>query len=200
LSKNTFFPGGFNNGIAVLGDDSGFDAYWLLSNDIRLPDRRTLVTLADDLQKAPKAAMVSPCLTLDRKRPGANVGFMVTGAGRGIKAMHWVEWQAPLILSSAWQKVGSLDENFPFWGMEMDWCYRARQVKYQILIDYSVVIQHEHDTTFNAHPEMKKEFNLEKLNELFFKGMRKKWGAGWYSKLWPTNADGLRHYEREHYG
>jgi GT2 family glycosyltransferase len=196
LDQNRFFSGGFNEGIRRARAVAGFDYYWLLSNDIMFIFKDTLVALVQDMAVHKDAGIVVPAVTFDSSRPGANVQFMLRGSGTGVKSLRWAEWQAPLMSATAIDRVGLLDENLRFYGMDLDWCYRASKLGFCTIIDYRVYIQHGHGTTIDAHPDMA-VCTPEECTRQMDEAMTAKYGKQWYNNLWPENGRNFARFQEE---
>lgn len=84
---------------------------------------------------------------------GNSVGAISWGVDNGIGRLdlgqfdHWEKlpsacFAAALIPSKAWEAVGPLDEGFPMYYEDSEWCYRARLLGYFILAAPQAVVYH----------------------------------------------------------
>ncbi|MBI5033445.1 MAG: glycosyltransferase family 2 protein [Chloroflexi bacterium] len=84
---------------------------------------------------------------------GNHVGAFAWGADNGLGYLdlgqfdHWDTissacFAATLISRSAWEKVGKLDEKFPLYYEDNEWCYRARLMGYTIRAAPKAIVYH----------------------------------------------------------
>lgn len=100
----------------------------------------------------------------------------------------FVEWTAPMVSVEAWKKIGQLDEKMPYWGMDLDWSYRAREMDYELKVDGRYRLKHTYLT--DKAPEKISEIRRE-LRSLYDASTEErlieKYGEGWLKKLWTTH-------------
>lgn len=123
---------------------NAFSHVWLLNNDIYgvSSDMRVALELVascfDDL------AVVSPAIS------GSPHSAMAPGELREVGCIDWV---APLISVRAYAEVGPFDEDLKGYGVDIDYCYRARQQQWRLLVDGRMTVQHQMGATI-ADPAM----------------------------------------------
>lgn len=90
-----------------------------------------------------------------------NLFYELTGLARlfphsrrfGAYRMRWFDYNHPLAVDqpmgtflmvrrAVWEQVGQMDESFPLFFNDVDWCYRIRQAGWKVMFVPSVVITH----------------------------------------------------------
>lgn len=173
LPRNRGFAAGVNEGVrATTGE-----AVLVLNPDV-VVDRAGVDTLLTALDADQDAAAISPLLIghdgkpqgeMYRRFPGpAQVllfwSFLAPMARRiGAIRRRWLEHpiayrqrssvdQLPggalLLRRSALEAVGPLDEGYFIWFEDVDWCYRARQSGWQLLVEPRASFRHEGGASF----------------------------------------------------
>lgn len=111
-------------------------------------------------------------------------------APKGIQEVPFVEWTAPMIRLSALEKIGLLDEDMPYVGMDLDWSYRAKESGWKLRATHRAVVQHTY-LRFNAPEEISKI--RERLRSLYAYSTEQKiiqkYGQNWKAKLWETHPE-----------
>jgi len=157
-----------------LGLDYGHDWVMVCNNDITLT-QTDLDTLSEILSQCP-AGVYSP---------------RVIGAGHGHKHMEWnlgsdvvrktswLEFVCPIIHRQVASNIGGVDENFTMgYGVDCDYCYRARQLNFNVGIIQPVQIQHFEHKSQGVHLEYRKKAEREMAIEI-----TKKYGSDWRKLL-----------------
>lgn len=98
----------------------------------------------------------------------------------------FVEFTAPMFSTRAASVIGPADENMPYWGMDLDWSYRAKQAGFNLKVSPARV-QHVYLRS------MKKKEPITLLREqmrLIYHApteiaLMAKYGIEWQTKLWP---------------
>ena len=150
------------------------DLLLLLNPDAQV-EAGTLDTLAAYLLTLPDAAAVAPKLVHDNgvvqksvrgfPSPVALLGEFLFVSRVWKSNRRWAAWRMPwfdydeageapqpmascfLITRSAWEKVGAMDERFPLYFNDADWCLRAYQAGYKIYYTPNAVAKHGYGGT-----------------------------------------------------
>jgi GT2 family glycosyltransferase len=149
--------------------------YLLLLNPDTRPDFRALTSLLAHFEHEPDLAAVAPQLRFPdgcvqpscRRLPDALTPWREAVAWLRRGGSSWqmsdfdhlssrvVEqpmFSCILISRTAWQQVGSLDESYPLFLNDVDWCYRARAAGLKILFDPAVRVPHALGGTTRHYP------------------------------------------------
>ncbi len=163
LDKNYGFTGGYNRALEVL-QNQGFEYFLLLNSDVAVSNN-WLTRLTEFMDTHPKVGVCSPKI-LSYKDPeyfeyaGAcggfidNLGFPYC-QGRILsklekdkgqydenKKVFWVSGAALMIRSELWKILKGLDESFFAHMEEIDLCWRAQQLDWEIWVVPSSKIFH----------------------------------------------------------
>lgn len=100
----------------------------------------------------------------------------------------FIEWTAPMAWIPAFEEI-RLDEQMPYWGMDLDWSYRAKEMGYALAIDGRYRLGH----TYLRLADQKEPITLERerIRKTFDRSTEErlieKYGADWMQKLWPNH-------------
>ncbi len=150
---------------------------WWVTNVTFTPDvPQTLLSCFDGVEGA-AAAAVHPKFDSDHphiRQGGWDVPFL--------------EWTAPMIRVKALYEVGLLDQDMPYVGMDIDWCWRAKQQGWFFEVP-DCRVEHKylrHNKPFDV------SLQREKMRNAAWPGtqekLKKKWGDNWKSKLCPSKS------------
>lgn len=158
---NAGFTGGNNAGIRC-ALDRGADHVFLLNNDA-IVEQAALGVLAAAAEAHPRSGFLgAKVCALEDRRLVLSAGGMLqdgwkphhTGMGErdggqfdGIAEVDYVSGCALLASRRAVETVGALDEDFYLYYEDVEWCYRARQAGFQILVVPQARVFHP-DTRF----------------------------------------------------
>ncbi len=100
----------------------------------------------------------------------------------------FIEWTAPMVWVPAFCKI-HLDEQMPYWGMDLDWSYRIQEAGHSLAIDGRHRLGHAY-LRMNDQKEpitiererIRKTFDASTEHRLI-----EKHGVDWMAKLWPTH-------------
>lgn len=109
--------------------------------------------------------------------------------GALLERVPFVEWTAPLVHMAAWDEIGPLDEAMPYWGMDIDWCYRARIFGWLCYVARHAELQHTYLRNVNGdHPATRARKVAKALSDAQTeRRLREKYGDDWLAQLWPTH-------------
>ena len=164
-AENLGFAQAMNQAIEV----SGGDLVCLINNDTTMPVG-WLGPLVDALEADPQLAAVSPMS--DLKRQSIWKGrYFPEWPDEIYMAPPMIPFTVALIPRAIWQEVGPFDLQFPIYGNDDDWCFRARALGYYVGVHTGVTIHHEGDATTGPAGQ---QVYREESRAL----MRAKWGEG----------------------
>ncbi|HQU38753.1 MAG TPA: hypothetical protein PLI89_02720 [Chitinophagales bacterium] len=107
----------------------------------------------------------------------------------GIVEVPYVEWTAPMVDASLFAKI-QLDRRMPYWGMDLDWSYRARQLGYRLGCSHDVVIGHEYIRN-NPKPHqvtIKRRRMRRQTDQPTHQQLIRKYGRDWRNVLGYTDT------------
>lgn len=164
LGQNYGFSEGWNQGVKHVFDE--FTHFWLCNSDIILAAHTVeyLKTLINERD----VDILTP--SFNCWMPSARPAFV------GVREVPYIEFTAPVISKNVFKKIGFLDsENFNLgFGVEFDFCYRARLAGFKIEVDHNCYFHHINGVTRNSIiPE--EEYNKKGWNELN-RGLKAKYG------------------------
>lgn len=157
------------NNLAV---DSARGQYLFLLNQDTLLEQDAIAQAVQILQKDPQIAAVALKLRLlwarsflnglgncvENKSWGHDVGFGQLDLGQfdQIEEVNSACFAAALISRKAWDHIGPLDERFPMYYEDSEWCYRARLMGYRIAAAPKAIVFH----AFGGSPSEKETPSL----------------------------------------
>ena len=168
-AKNELYAHGVNQAAGLATGD-----LLLLLNPDATVQAGTLDTLAAFLESKPDAAAVAPKLVSENGETQASVRGVPTptalvGEFLFLSCLfpksQWASWRLPafdydnpgeapqpmascfLVRRDAWKKVGGMDEAFPLYFNDADWCLRAYQAGYRIYYTPDAVATHGYGGT-----------------------------------------------------
>lgn len=161
------FTKGWNEAVKALWNE--FDAFWLMNSDIVITRKdvdNTIKTLQNndiDILSPSYNCWIKDCQNLK------------SGTIREVKV---IEFTAPIIKKKVFEKIGMMDEIFiRGYGVEFDYCYRARNHGFRIWVDDTNSFRHIGQGTINKHEGI---INYsEKANFECNHGMLNKYGSNW---------------------
>lgn len=106
----------------------------------------------------------------------------------------FIELTMAMFNPNALEKVGLMDENMPYWGMDLDWSYRARESGFKLAVSGAPEIKHtylRHANQFKAQ-SMRQKYQISIIREILRKhrdqqtvnALINKYGANWKQKIW----------------
>ena len=163
----------YARGVNQAADAATGDLFLLLNPDAAVR-AGTLDTLAAFLESLPDAAAVAPRLVYESGETQRSVrGFPSPAAllgeflllSRLFPRSRWAAWRMPtfdydkpgeapqpmascfLMRRDAWVKIGAMDERFPLYFNDADWCFRAQGAGYRIYYTPEAVCAHGYGGT-----------------------------------------------------
>ncbi len=154
LSNSVSFATAVNQGVRAAEGD----LFLLINPDVWIP-RSSLWSLINFYKEHSKAAAIAPKLLL-MQTPGfinsignhvplfrwgydLGLGHLDMGQFDHIREIEAACFATVLIPREKWEIVGELDEGYPMYYEDSDWCYRAREMNYKILCASKSVIYHK---------------------------------------------------------
>ncbi len=136
---NLGFAGGVNAGVRAAGSLDKYDYIWLLNNDTTCT-RDALDRLLAKADANPRLAAIGCAMkegTGEGKtervvQPGKSLRspFFIPREVKNVSAIDYVCGACMLIRKEALEDVGLLDESFFFFFEDADWCFRAKQKRW----------------------------------------------------------------------
>jgi hypothetical protein len=172
----------FNEGVLKAGGEFSSSDYllWItnVSFDPKLPFQMLSQMQADNKIAAIHATHKSDHIHLQSK---------------AYKEIPFIELTMAMFSGVALNDVGGMDEQMPYWGMDLDWSYRARQKQYKLAVSGTPEVTHtylRHSTRNNprmVHPISILRERLRALRDAqTLQALTKKYGTNWKQKLWPV--------------
>lgn len=94
--------------------------------------------------------------------------YVLDGGDEQIQEVDWVVGACLLMRRATLEQVGPLDERFFMYSEEMDWCYRAKELGWQVIyLPWAKVVHHEGKSSEQVLPVRHIQFQRSKV--LFFK-------------------------------
>lgn len=93
--------------------------------------------------------------------------------------MDWVTGAAMAIRAEAWDAVGPMDEEFRFYGQDLDFCSRARRAGWQVAVVPRFRVLHHHGATIGRAPGASRRQHPELLWADLLLWARKHRGPAW---------------------
>jgi GT2 family glycosyltransferase len=159
--KNIGFAAANNQGIK-LGLKNNSEYFFLLNNDTEILTDNWLEDLVNFSEKSKDIGIVG-CKLLYENGKIQHTGGYVNNAGIGRnltfnitkpKEVQYATGAALLIKKEVIDAVGFLDESFyPIYFEEVDFCFRARKIKYRIFVYPEVKILHHESITTKENKE-----------------------------------------------
>lgn len=166
LPQNYGFTKGWNEGIKAVWNE--FDAFWLMNSDIEVNP----ASVARVEQLVGKG--------IDIFTPVYNCWMKHAQQHRtgNLRETSIIEFTAPIISKKVFQTIGMFDEIFSMgYGVEFDFCYRARKAGFKIWVDDASSFHHI------GHQTISKTGGLisysKKANFELTHGLLKKYGWDW---------------------
>lgn len=103
-----------------------------------------------------------------------------------VQNVPFVEFTAPMFSTRAAALIGGADEDMPYWGMDLDWSYRAIQKGFNLRVSPAAV-----NHVYLRHMKKKEPITeiRERMRMLHHSATEKaliaKYGIDWNQKLWP---------------
>jgi len=195
--SNLMFAGGNNRGIRHAMNILGADYVLLVNNDIRC-DSRMVEQLAGDLEDDPLAGMAGPKIyywdepdviwsaggTMNPWTGNtAHIGLRQTDNGQ-YDTRSYVDYLtacAIMVKRRVIEEIGVLDEDFPMYSEDADWCRRAVEHGYRCLYVPDARLWHRISASSGGNLSRFKLKNKMMGNFRLFRKHAKPWH-------WPTNV------------
>jgi len=146
---------------------------WVMvcNNDIDLDSAR-FIELEEILKKAPPG-IYSPLVS-------SFFDFMFTRKNDYLyRSTPWIEFVCPIVHKDVIRSIGLLDEKLTLgYGVDIDYCYRARSLGYGINLIQNVFVKH----FGHKSQENRQDYNKTAVLEME-KVLLDKYGVDWKSKL-----------------
>ena len=142
----------------------------ICNNDIDLTDTQ-VVALNNILDG--KVGIFSPVVNSPHNAVMSKVG------NDQMRQVPWVEFVCPIIHRDVIEAIGLLDNKMPRgWGVELDYCYRAKQAGFSTNLIQTVSVHHYGHKSQSDHKEYSHYANIEMNDRL-----KEKYGDNWQEVL-----------------
>ena len=142
----------------------------ICNNDINL--NASQLNILDNIVKN-RSGIFSPSVN----SPHSSV-MSPSGPGE-LREVPWIEFICPILSFDVFDDVGYLDMSMSYgWGVELDYCYRAKVLGYKTYLIQNVRIQHYEHRSQDDHSKYSHLANAEMNGAL-----SSKYGDGWQQKL-----------------
>lgn len=165
--NQTHFTESFNRAIKEVSENQGFYDYVMIcNNDISLTSRDVeMLEVALNGRKG----IFSPVVNSPHSAVMSKYGNDL------IRQVPWVEFVCPIIHRDVIEAIGLLDEGMPRgWGIELDYCYRAKKTGFNTYLVQDIAIQHYGHKSQADHGEYSHYANIEMNDRL-----KEKYGDNW---------------------
>lgn len=97
----------------------------------------------------------------------------------------FIEFTAPIVRADVFEKI-QLDEEMPYWGHDLDWGHRVRQLGWKIGVYHGFEFGHTYiQDNKNNHPVTKQRALLRRNTDgPTVRALQKKYGKDWRKKVW----------------
>jgi GT2 family glycosyltransferase len=146
------------------------DYIMICNNDIDLTDNQ--VELLDNILDG-RVGIFSPVVNSPHNAVMSKIG------DDQMRQVPWVEFVCPIIHKDVIETIGMLDRKMPRgWGVELDYCYRAKQAGFSTYLIQDVSVHHYGHKSQSDHAEYSHYANIEMNDRL-----REKYGDNWQEVL-----------------
>ena len=173
LEKNYGFTIGWNK--AIQHFYSEFDAFWLMNSDIII-SRESIERIIYLVKNNLVADIITPSYNCWMKHCNNQ-------NSHDIRNVSVIEFTAPVIRKKVFEKIGFFNELFSKgWGVEFDFCFRAKESGFNIVVDDDSNFFHIGQQTINITKGGYNVYGTAAHNE-WEHGMKKTYGDNWQLKL-----------------
>jgi hypothetical protein len=165
----THFTDSFNVALEAF-IKSKFSHAMICNNDIDL-DYDRLIQLENAVRR--KKGIFSPVVNSPHN------AVMSKKGNATYRKVPWVEFVCPIISKDVVKEIGLLDTEMPRgWGIELDYCYRAKKAGFNTYLVQDIAIHHYGHKSQADHGEYSHYANIEMNDRL-----REKYGNNWQEVL-----------------
>lgn len=109
------------------------------------------------------------------------------------KPVPFVEFTAPMIKGETFQP---LDEKMPYWGMDLDYCYRMWESGHRVGVHHGTTLGHDYirKTTKFSPITAKRRAMRYQTNEATKTRLRVKYGTDWRDSIFPKTEEQANEY------
>jgi len=168
--NKTQFTESFNRSIEIFWDLQEYSHVMICNNDIDLNYEQ--IHQLEDLVKGEKG-IFSPIVNSPHNAVMSKVGE------DKMRQVPWVEFVCPIIHRDVIEAIGLLDDKMGRgWGVELDYCYRAKQAGFNTYLIQDVSVHHYGHMSQDDHAEYSHYANIEMNDRL-----TEKYGDNWQEIL-----------------
>ena len=163
--KKTGFTKAVNEGIYSIIRNSDSDAIWLLNEDAKIENRVTLTSMIKDLEEDENIGIISSVIyDIDGNKDflvfagggdpfvGSHISVLKSKLLENTKKRykaHWVTFCSVLIRTDLIFEIGLLDPRFKNVASDSDYCIRARENYWEVMVEPLSVVGHREKGGFS---------------------------------------------------
>ena len=169
----------FNKAFLEAEAELHYKNVWFVTNiqfEVRVPEL-LLMELNSSRFQHEKISAIHPTFNSDHKH-------LRQYAGKTIGKIPFIEFTAPMINSKVY-KEHLLDEELPYWGMDLDFSFRVKESGYNLGVHFGARIEHTYirfNKELNSFTEKRKQLRAAS-DESTIKRLIQKYGNDWRKKL-----------------
>ena len=137
----------------------------IVNPDVRMPHHNSLARLAAHLEKKTDVAAVAPAIVDDEGVMEYASSTVNLARGEYLHADHrrrwspdepeeislpWINGACMAVRRSVWEDVGGFDEQFFLFFDEVDWCMRATQAGWRVVLTTETSVRHQRSASFGT--------------------------------------------------
>ncbi len=160
--RNVGYAAGNNIGFRMVEPD---DPVLVVNPDVRIESPTAVLALASALHRSPQAAAVAPVIVgedgrleyldsvVDRRRARAvhtHTHVPSRASAESARSISWLDGACLLFRSAALHDVGGFDERYFLIVEEVDWCLRATDRGWTLLLVRDAQISHQRSSSFGG--------------------------------------------------
>jgi hypothetical protein len=179
--------GGFTNAInrGILWAGMMYEYIHLLNNDTE-PKQKFLKVLVDRMDKDDSIGIIGSARLHANNNVelyGADLlrGYQMTTTMKDLTKevieCDWIPFCSVLLRFSMIREIGLLDKHMKNHCSDNDYCFRAKQADYKVMLDTNSIVLHHHSVTVKEHkivPESDQKVFLEKFANLWYAQLMKR--------------------------
>jgi N-acetylglucosaminyl-diphospho-decaprenol L-rhamnosyltransferase len=178
----------------------------VINPDVRVADPGFVRTLVEALRSAPRVAAVAPLIRdddgrieyvgslVDRRRARAvHVDTHVADwpGGHPTRSLTWLDGACLLLDATALREVGGFDERYFLIVEEVDWCLRARDRGWSLLLARDAAVTHRRSSSFGG--STKSAYYAARNEYLLFRTHGQGLWRWHWARRWARTMIGRRH-------
>lgn len=169
----------YNRGFDMAMQDGNYDWLWFVSNvTFNVSDYEKVKKLITEM--TPLCAAVNPVYNSDHPH-------LRPYEGEPYKRVPFIEFTAPFINAKVFQDF-KLDENLPYWGQDLDWSYRVKQLGFRLFATNLMECGHTYIRFQQKSEVTAKRLKARKKTDMSTRRrLVELYGKNWRDIIWPKN-------------